>query len=296
MIKVKVPYERLKEYFSDHYDFENNPGLYFSKLEYDLESDLHQKEYILKYKQILELCREFDCEQYIDEFFNLYFIARITKFRKDSLKLNHSRDRVEIKSNIDYKQDIFSLFKLVFENKLSGNHPETIKSITVNTNKFEFILTGNNIKNYKSKRIEDSEHLTCLSPIFIERFELFILNEVSQLLLGKDWYDIDSGMPEPGKTNELTEIIKSVDEWLSDWEKKSKEKTHFISLFLADVNQFILNSLKPEFALKQDLSLFIGKLFVIYELFVPKPGQLINDRYFIKTTENHFPKKRPKNK
>ena len=293
MTRIKVNRKLLKKYFSEHIDFESKFERHFKKSCYNLEKSEY-KGYSIQYKDISDLCIEFKLEKYVNIFFNLFFIGLIVKFRNEFAS-PHSPEQREPKEQIEYKRELFSLFKIIYRSRYGIDL--SFDSIIVKTTvtKIQDKIKEDEDENKKYKVYDESANLKVADSILKEKFEKFILNAVADIFYQKTWDKLSGEFHLDG--NEKSNVIDRVEQWLEIWEKQKKgqpSKYYYTKPFIKDIEKFILNEIKEgHFNSDRELHLFIGKLTVLYEI-LPPPNKIQLEKgndYFIKLIENQLPKK-----
>jgi hypothetical protein len=234
MKTINVDLQLLEKYFSDHYDFKNNFGLYFSKSSYDLETDLHQSEYIDVYNQITETCRKFDLSENIDVFFNLFFISQSVLPKQNFKKCN------------EYSRQLAELFKM--STNLYNDRSAKLNDIT-----FYHSLE----KLPKSITVNDE--------LLLNDIQAFIADKLADYLFHKKFTELNS--------IEYSELLTTVKTWLQ-WSKTENSKgAPDKSSMLKSFAQSIMHYIDSETALSSQLKTakceFVGILFEIYGLKKP---------------------------
>lgn len=288
MITIKADTELLKKYFSDHYDFENNLGLFFKKREYDLEFDLRQKRYKPIYEKVVKLCETFNINVHVDIFFNLYFISCTVKARQKYATPDIPENR-ELKSSIAYKKELFPLFLYILKDEWEKKFKINSVQIKGEVEKSYYhgdIQSGNFIE----KTYQETKTLKITNNILLEEFRYFILNSVSELFYNKKWNELSWD----GEENEGSIIIQSITEWMDKNDKSeygAKNKTYFIGQFINSIKNFIQYEMGNGFFESQrQQNHFIGRLLIDAYGLIPNPDNKKDDTFFIKTVENHLPK------
>ena len=290
MTRIKVNRKLLKKYFSEHYDFDSKFERHFKKSFYNLEESEY-KGYSKQYKDISDLCVQFNLEKYTDIFFNLFFIGLIVKFRNISAS-PHPPEIREPKDQIEYKRELFNLFKIVYRSRYGIDL--SFDSIIVKTTETK-IQDKINSETNQYKVYDKSVNLKVSDSTLKKKFEDFILNAVADLFYQKTWDKLSGDFHLDG--NEKSNVIDSIEQWLEIWEKQKKgqpSKHYYTKPFIKDIKRLILNEISEgHFNSDRNLHLFIGKLTVLYEI-LPPPNKIQlekGDYYFIKLIENQLPKK-----
>jgi len=219
MTKVKVDLELLRKCFSEHYDFETNPGQYFRHLEYELEES-RQKEHSAVYNEIAVLCNENSMQNHIDTFFNLYFISWLVKFTQDQFTLTTS-GYGDFTAQLKYKKELFTLFLSIIEYKTES-----------------LLLVSDS--NSKSIRITNRK--------LLDKFRSFILDSVAEIYSGRKWEDLSIEIdPMTGgsvlQDDEKTLVIYEVNKWMEHFGTSGRgapEKYFFINKFIHSIDYFIM--------------------------------------------------------
>lgn len=239
MKTVTVDLTLLRKYFSEFYDFDTNFGLYFSRGRYDIETDLYQKEYLEQYDQISNICRDYGLLEFTDIFFNLFFISWQVKILKS--KISHKYGYIP---NIEYKNQLFNLFRLAYQQLISGEAMNRIESID-----FHYCPT-------------DAKTLRITDKILSEQIQRFIIDQVCNFLKSKPYSELSD--------LERGEVLTTVNHWFitsKDIQKGgAPNKAYFLKSFAANILRFIDNETPLASHLKTEKYEFIGKLFEVYDL------------------------------
>lgn len=283
MTTVKVDISLLNKYFSDHYDFTNDPGGYFKNVKYDLEVGLMKKSKPV-YEDIQILCNKYGLESHADTFFNLFVVSRQIRFLTEHASIGKTNKRVEFKNEIQFKKDLFSLFLSV----LNDNYSE-INSLRVNGRKRSYEPNGTKVISSQKYEIEVTRKD---DPLLLDKFRTFILDEVAVLYFNKKWDELNSDIEYKideqtgGRVlidNEVTIIIDDVENWLEQFvnpENGAPQKTFFLKHFVHNIDVFLLEEINS-FQSQRQRHGFIGKLLVAFHIF-----PLQEDNKHIKAIEN----------
>ena len=281
MTTIKVDINLLRKYFSEHYDFDNNPGMYFREIEYDLEKDVYQKRYKPVYDEIVELCDRFKVLEHVDTFFNLYFISWIVKIRQNNVTPDIPENR-EAKSIISYKKELFELFQYIVKEDFKENFK--LNTVLFKGEEKQFDYRGDlSDGSFNIKSREATRSLKINDEIFLDQFKTFIRDTVTRLFFDKKWYELSNGLEYESdpvsneyrvKENELSAVLRQVNEWMDQYGKPKKgapDKIYFIKPFVRDLKELIRQEIGDTcFQSDNQINIFLGKLLTIYGIY-PKP-------------------------
>jgi len=234
MKTINVDLQLLEKYFSDHYDFKNNFGLYFSKSSYDLETDLHQSEYIDVYNQITEACRKFDLSENIDVFFNLFFISQSVLPKQNFKKCN------------EYSRQLAELFLMV-------NNKYNDKSAKVEEITFY----------HKSQKLPESIKIN--DELLLNDIQAFIADKLADYLFHKKFTELNSI-----EYSELLATVETLLQWSGSENKKgAPDKSRILKSFAQSIMHYIDSETALSSQMKTAKCEFVGIMFDIYGLKKP---------------------------
>ena len=145
--------ELLKKYFGEHYPDEPMFLRNLNKI-----SPVHG--------QVQDLCNRYCITQNIDTLQKLYFVAKIVRLRSKHVTPKH-----EIKTQIEYKRELYSLFLYILKRR---NNTSIDKPI---------------FKTIVAKEYNRSHTLT--DGLILSQFEDFIFDTVAELHTGKRWNQLN---------------------------------------------------------------------------------------------------------
>lgn len=244
--------ELLKKYFGEHYPDEPMFLRNLNKI-----SPVHG--------QVQDLCNRYCITQNIDTLQKLYFVAKIVRLRSKHVTPKH-----EIKTQIEYKRELYSLFLYILKRR---NNTSIDKPI---------------FKTIVAKEYNRSHTLT--DGLILSQFEDFIFDTVAELHTGKRWNQLNQNIEYEGniftntfkiKNDEQGQIITEVEQWLNEYgepQKGQPNKSYFTGLFLHSLKEFIQKETDNNFESERQLHSFMGELCVLIEILQPGNGnQLIKE-------------------